>query len=278
VLGQETLTKTLLQQKQPRIKQGFPVEKKVLLTAAFVSMLLLSALVGIQLVNLGRANPLPDYDPNITIENPQNATYNVNSFTLNFTVAAWWRTFPCGYSLDGEKMRNVENMTIVSVKNWFSAPYPARTTLKGSCILSNLAEGWHNANVSYFNTYKFYSFKVDTSAKLFFISILSPVNKVYNTSDVPLNFAVNESTSHFSYNLDGKENLITTGNMTLLNLSHGSHHVTVYSKDTWGNVIASEPVTFTIDTFPTALVVASAVSTVAVIGVGLLVYLKKRKR
>jgi hypothetical protein len=41
-------------------------------------------------VNLVRANPLPDLDPKISIENPQNTTYNANTITLNFTVESNW--------------------------------------------------------------------------------------------------------------------------------------------------------------------------------------------
>jgi len=45
-VSQETLIKTLLKQKQPSIKQGLPVNKKTLLTAAFILALLLSAVAG----------------------------------------------------------------------------------------------------------------------------------------------------------------------------------------------------------------------------------------
>jgi hypothetical protein len=54
--------------------------------------------------------------------------------------------------------------------------------------------------------------------------------------------------------------------------------LTVYAKDEAGNVGASETILFTVNVpFPTTLVIAS-VSTVAVVGIGLLVYFKKRKR
>jgi hypothetical protein len=54
--------------------------------------------------------------------------------------------------------------------------------------------------------------------------------------------------------------------------------LTVYAKDEAGNVGASETILFTVDVpFPTTLVIAS-VSTVAIVGLALLIYLKKRKR
>ena len=57
--------------------------------------------------------------------------------------------------------------------------------------------------------------------------------------------------------------------------------MTVYSSDSAGNVGASETVTFTVaksEPFPTTLATASIVVVVAVVGAGLIVYFKKRKR
>jgi hypothetical protein len=73
------------------------VEKKTLLTAAFISALLLSAAARTQLVNLGRANPYkwvgdvpPDANtkpPAITIFYPENNTvYPSNNLTISFNV------------------------------------------------------------------------------------------------------------------------------------------------------------------------------------------------
>ena len=86
-----------------------------------------------------------------------------------------------------------------------------------------------------------------------------------------------------SYSLDGQDNLTVTGNITLSGLSNGLHNVTVYVKDEFENMGASEIVHFTIfheppEPFPAAPVAAASVATFAVVGVGLLVYFKKRKR
>ena len=64
-------------------------------------------------------------------------------------------------------------------------------------------------------------------------------------------------------------------NTTLTGLSESDHTVTVYAADDAGNVGASETIYSNI--FPTTLVIASVV-TVAVIGIILLVYFKKRRR
>jgi hypothetical protein len=52
----------------------------------------------------------------------------------------------------------------------------------------------------------------------------------------------------------------------------------VYARDAFGNVGASETVSFTVDVpFPVTMVVAP-IASVAVVGVGLILYFKRRKR
>jgi hypothetical protein len=112
------------------------------------------------------------------------------------------------------------------------------------------------------------------------VSVVSPENKTYNSSSVSLAFGIDEPIVWAGYSLDGGENVTVTGNTTLTELSNGLHSVVVYANDTFGNMGRSEAATFTVDAsrpFPTTLVIAVAV-TVAVIGVGLLVYFKKRQK
>jgi N-acetylneuraminic acid mutarotase len=111
------------------------------------------------------------------------------------------------------------------------------------------------------------------------ISLLSPVNQTYNESIVPLVFTVNKPLTWASYSLDGQQNVTITGNCTIANVTNGFHSVTVYAKDEFENTGASETITFSVEMpFPiTSVAVASGVA-VAIIGVGLLVYFKKRKR
>jgi len=110
------------------------------------------------------------------------------------------------------------------------------------------------------------------------VDVVSPVNQTYNASSVSLDFMVNKPAVWMGCSLDGQDNVTVTGNTTLEGLSNGSHNVTVYARDELGNTGVSETVTFTVDApFPTALVAASTASA-ALIGVGLLVYFKKRKR
>jgi hypothetical protein len=110
------------------------------------------------------------------------------------------------------------------------------------------------------------------------IDLASPVKQTYNASSVSLDFMVNKPAVWMGYSLDGRDNVTVNGNVTIEELSNGLHNVTVYAEDSLGNMGASEIVSFTVEVpFPTALVVASAVI-MYVIGLGLIIYFKKRKR
>jgi N-acetylneuraminic acid mutarotase len=110
------------------------------------------------------------------------------------------------------------------------------------------------------------------------IDVASPVNQTYNASSVSLDFMLNKPAEWIGYSLDGRDNVTIHGNTTLDGLSNGSHNVTVYARDELNNTGVSATVTFTVDApFPTALVAASTASA-TIIGVGLIVYFKKRKR
>jgi hypothetical protein len=119
-------------------------------------------------------------------------------------------------------------------------------------------------------------FTVDTTSPT--VLILSVKNETYCTSEIPLNFTVNESVSQINYCLDGHENVAVDGNTTLTGLSNGEHSVTVYATDQAGNAGDSETITFSVDVpFPTALAAASVFG-VSAVAAGLLTYFKKRKR
>jgi parallel beta-helix repeat protein len=109
------------------------------------------------------------------------------------------------------------------------------------------------------------------------ISVLSPLAQTYNETSVPLVFTIMDKWLNWTrYSLDGKETITIAGNTTLTGLSSGLHNVTVYAKDLV-DTETSETVWFNVEEpFPTMLVIASVV-TVAIVGVGLLLYFKKRK-
>jgi parallel beta-helix repeat protein len=119
------------------------------------------------------------------------------------------------------------------------------------------------------------------------ISVLSPLNQRYNETSIPLVFTLDKLVNWTGYSLDGESNVTVTSSslnssarvVMIANVTKGVHKVTVYANDTYGNMGASETVTFTVakpEPFPTTLVVASVI-TVAVVGVSIVVYFKKRK-
>jgi multiple sugar transport system substrate-binding protein len=82
------------------------------------------------------------------------------------------------------------------------------------------------------------------------ITVLSPENRTYATSSVPLTFTVSECTSWMGYSLDGQANVTTSENTNLTSLLDGTHYVVVYANDTSGNMGTSTTVYFTVDTAP----------------------------
>jgi hypothetical protein len=111
------------------------------------------------------------------------------------------------------------------------------------------------------------------------VSVFSLENASYFGS-FPLNFSLSKPANWVGYSLDGQENVTVTGNTTLTGLSAGLHNVTVYTKDAFGYMGASETLTFAVaeEPFPVVPVAAASVATITVVGVGLLLYRKRRNR
>jgi hypothetical protein len=133
--------------------------------------------------------------------------------------------------------------------------------------------------------YYYLSFNITAAALVRFtvdatppeVTIFQIENKTFSNSKVPLNFTVSESVSRISYVLDGQNNSTLLGNMTLTELSNGEHDLTVYAWDDAGNVGASETIYFTIESSPATMVIAP-IALAAVIGMCLLIYVKKHQK
>ena len=114
------------------------------------------------------------------------------------------------------------------------------------------------------------------------IAVLSPENLTYATTSIPLEFAVNECTCWIGYSLNRQANVTITGNTTISGLSDGSHNLTVYTKDTAGNIAASETVYFSINTqppeqFPTWIIWAT-IATIVIATAAIAVFWRRRKQ
>lgn len=115
----------------------------------------------------------------------------------------------------------------------------------------------------------------------FVTNILSPQNKTYNTSEVPLLLEISEPFTQISYSLDEQDFVMVSGNTTLTGLPNGHHKVTVYAADESGNSRTAQTLYFSVDeqeTFPIAPVIALSGASVVIIGVGLLVHFRKTSK
>jgi hypothetical protein len=318
LFSQETLIKTLLSQKNPDIKQGLPVEKKTLLTVAFISLFLV-AVAGTQFVSLGQANPYirdwkmegeispPDgtKPPIVSISCPMNNTsYPSNSFSLNFTATVEKSNdISLGlsevyYVASWQKGRTDIDLYSLFVKNNYTWPstFSINMTdvpegphwLEVYAVATGFAyETRHEVKGIYYTTYyvgykitssSVVNFTIDTTAPS--VLSLSVENETFATSDVPLTLIVNEAVSQVTYSLDGQKNVTIAGNTTLIGLSSGNHKLTVYATDEAGNVGASETITFSV-TVPEPFpteLVTVGGASAAFVSVGFVVYSLKFKK
>ena len=125
------------------------------------------------------------------------------------------------------------------------------------------------------------------------VSVLSPQNKTYTETVVPLTFVLSGSVDWVSYSLDGQDNVTLKGNTTLTALSVGTHVLTLYARDATDQSEASETVCFSVtegveieqeptpqpepSPFSSTFIIASAAS-VTVACAGFLLYFRKRNR
>jgi hypothetical protein len=204
-----------------------------------------------------------DYDPNGT------DIITENNF-VNSTIYVW-----------------LANAPVVDRNYWsnYAAKYPDSKELDSSGI-------WDTPNVygmfqpshwgiDYHPLVKPIETQAFLDVKSPIISVFSPANESYDSSNVYLTVTVNEPVVWISYSLDGEDNITITGNTTLTELTNGLHSLVVYAYNTLGNMGASETVVFTIakpETFPTTLVITAFGSSLAAVSVCLLAYFKKRKR
>jgi len=114
-----------------------------------------------------------------------------------------------------------------------------------------------------------------------FTDIFSPENfTTYKAVSVPLNFRLADWILGLQYSLDGNYNVTLKGNTTLSGLTNGYHTLTLFGEDSFGNIFNLAMVHFTVEVsepFPALLVASVFGVSVAIGGVGLLVYFKKRK-
>ena len=204
--------------------------------------------------------------PIIKIDLPEdNKTYNTRDIPYSITVekpSSWINHEPINGQLF-DVYYYLDNGTKVILADLCGEYYNKQpSTFKGT--LTSLLDGDHSFEI-YVNGVSYYQdshqmqgipsnyymnnnctvyFTIDTTPPI--VSILSLQNIAYNTTEIPLIFEVNETTSKISYCLDKASNITITGNSTLTELSVGAHNVTVYAWDPAGNIGASQTINFTV--------------------------------
>jgi hypothetical protein len=175
------------------------------------------------------------------------------------------------------------------------------TAIFGEGTLDNLTDGNHTVKAfstdTQGNTISWSTtFLVNTTIR-FSPFLLSPTNTTYNIKEIPFTYSLDESKYAVYNSIDNYSPYMIKGNTTLAELSEGQHTITAIAYDN-GVIYSKQKAFFTIDTSytptsspePTStpnnepqssdqqviLGVAIIVAVLAV-GLGLLVYLAKRK-
>jgi hypothetical protein len=213
----------------------------------------------------------------VEVESPQNMTSTQTIIPVIFTYYAPEED-PYGrleslphhhyYQLDGQE------------RVAFSASFNGsayRTTLYGLSdgyhSLAIIVTAWEEGNLFHYKGVSpTVAFTVDTASPR--VSVLTPQNQTYPSSEIPLDFTVDKPVSWVGYSIDGAATVTVSANTTLMGLAEGLHTLTVYA----GNTGKSETITFNVATFPTVLVAVSTVASGVVVCFGLVAYFAKRKK
>jgi len=189
------------------------------------------------------------------------------------------------------------NMSEPKPDNFYNPPEPL-TQLSTNINLTNVPEGKHTLTVYAVENGTYAEGKVDKSNPFGYVTVLysfqtnsssstsftvdtippkiwlSIKNSTYFSSELPLDFVVDDSASQLFYSQDNQPNATLSRNITLTDLTLGSHSIAVFAEDSAGNV-ASQIITFTVAApFPTSLVTIAII----VVCVGFLVLLCIYKR
>lgn len=198
----------------------------------------------------------------------ENQIVNSNTLDVRFTITkpsswisgptmtwitpgyiCWGKINYISYTLDGIKSDKISTNDPTELGLRVYTNPPSRV-MDFSLNLTGLSDGVHSIRVSaeaeclYCEGHAWLSnFVVGNSSKVTFIvdtgppkiTLVSPINKEYNTTDVSFCYSVSEP-SEVTYSLDGLANVTLLGNITLSNLTVGEHGLTIYALDATGNV------------------------------------------
>lgn len=108
-------------------------------------------------------------------------------------------------------------------------------------------------------------------------NILSPLNQIYTEANTSLAFTVNRPIDWAAYSLNGAKNVTLwdshngnpeTANTTLTDLATGTHSLTLYVNDSWGNMNV-KTVTFTVEKPQIEMIGSTNIITILAVSVAL---------
>lgn len=250
-------------------------------------------------INIGTLGPLRilyPKDTDIQILSPQNNDTLNNPVQLHFCVYPQIQAYAdfgdIGYCInDGEVYKVLDFYRKTSVQQgdsilgefWANITLPALD--EGSYIISIYYGYQSQKHLTYdifgYSTVEFTVKNRDVTPPN--IIVESPTHNTTYPSEVQLAFTLNETATWAGYSIDGNENTTICGNdfnVTLLDLTEGTHNITVYAEDKEGNIGASKTITFNIaapkpEPFPTLTIATVTITALTV--VCLLIYYKKHK-
>jgi hypothetical protein len=215
------------------------------------------------------------------IISPQNqTTYNTTQVPLTYAVNKILRSYYSVdvlwsyYSIDDSDLRYHEgNITLPSLSE---GQHKLTLAVAYTVSRSNLA---YQVTTQTIDTIFFYV--DDVAPKITNVSIGST-----DTSNLLLNFTVDENTSWVGYSLDNQANVTVNAETVVLGeLPIGYHNVTVYAKDAAGNVGVSEILFFSVGAtdlnaaIPDLYTIIAIIAIViAVISTGLFVYFRRTRK
>jgi hypothetical protein len=257
--------------------------KKTTATLALVITLSIIFAFGVQSINLTKANPIsmPSV-PSIQISYPlvSNGGY-VNS-SVDFTVTV--NTFvdsptvnSISYSLDGGKQVNLSDLSVTTYSDFGPSKLDFRE-YKAKISLECLSEGNHTLAASASGMSANRSFVVNSNYHITALNVLSPINPIYTSKEVPLKFTYTGEMTNAHYYLykDGRvvSEKSLSGDISLDNLSDGNYQLLLFVTTQFGQ--DSKAIYFSVISVPTVVVVATLF--ILFFSIGLLVYFKKFKK
>jgi hypothetical protein len=228
-------------------------------TASVLAMIFALVLFGV-LVESASANFKPYPGPEITTVSPaQNGVYNLPSIPLAVNVTtfrfdptpAWEGIAWLNYSLDGKPE------AAASVTSVGEAANGDGRILMANGFLSGMQDGPHTVYIRGNTTFAKYPAIPETSFSLIVyfsvdtvhptLKVLSPLQgETYASSNVTLNFVVDEPVGWAGYTIDGGPVVTSRINTTLTGLSYRTHVLRVYANDSAGNECFSPTIAFTV--------------------------------